>query len=98
MPGAYKGKPRPAMIVQSDLFNATHASVSLCLITSEFADAPMFRVAIAPGTQTGLKKPSQIMVDKIASVPREQISTAIGRVDEGTLELVDESLRRWLNV
>ncbi len=28
--GAYTGKPRPALVVQSDLFNPTHASVTIC--------------------------------------------------------------------
>ena len=34
-PGAYTGKPRPAVVVQSDLFNPTHASLTICPITSE---------------------------------------------------------------
>ena len=96
--GAYTGKPLPALIVQSDLFNATHASISVCLITTEFVEAPLFRVAVAPGTRTGLKKPSQIMIDKIASVPREQVSSVIGDIDDKTFEHVADALRRWLNV
>ena len=42
------GKPRPAVIVQSDLFNATHASLLVCLLTSELIDAPLFRLRRCP--------------------------------------------------
>ena len=94
--GPYTGKPRPALIVQSDLFNPTHSSISVCLITTEFVEAPLFRVALAPGSRSGLKKPSQIMVDKIVSIPRDQISSIIGHVDDTTLEQVGTALRRWL--
>lgn len=47
--GAYTGKPRPAVVVQSDLFNPTHASITLCPITSDCVDAPLFRLALPPG-------------------------------------------------
>ena len=94
----YTGKPRPALVVQSDLFNPTHASIAVCLISTDFVDASLFRVAVAPGDQTGLKQPSQIMVDKLASLPREQISSVIGRVDPSVCDLVDAALRRWLTL
>ena len=42
------GKPRPAVIVQSDLFNPTHASLLVCLLTTELIDAPLFRLPLAP--------------------------------------------------
>ena len=57
------GKPRPAVVVQSDLFNPTHASVTLCPITSNLQPAPLFRLDLAPAKDNGLKKPSQTTVD-----------------------------------
>lgn len=96
--GPYTGKPRPALVVQSDLFNPTHSSVSVCLITTEFVEAPLFRVALAPGARSGLKKPSQIMADKIVSIPREFISSIIGHADDTTLDQVGVALRRWLGL
>ena len=48
--GVYTGKPRPALIVQSDLFNDTHSSLTICPMTSEVIDAPLFRVALPPGS------------------------------------------------
>jgi mRNA interferase MazF len=94
--GAYTGKPRPALVVQSDLFNATHASLTICPITSDCIDAPLFRVAVPPGSRTGLQTSSQVMVDKIISVPRSSIAKRIGRCEGAELSAVDDALRRWL--
>ncbi len=96
--GAYTGKPRPAVVVQSDLFNPTHASITLCPITSDCVDAPLFRLALPPGTRTGLRVASQVMVDKIVSVPRVAIAEEIGECDAGEVEALDAGLRRWLQL
>jgi mRNA interferase MazF len=94
--GPYTGKPRPAVIVQSDLFNPTHASVTVCPITSDIVDAPLFRLTLPPGSRTGLKAVCQVMLDKIVSVPRDAIAEEIGECDARELEATDEGLRRWL--
>ncbi len=96
--GAYSGKPRPALVVQSDLFNETHASLTVCPITSDCIDAPLFRVSVPPGTRTGLRAPSQVMVDKVVSVPRASIAKGIGRCDPDEISIVDAALRRWLTL
>ena len=72
------GKPRPAVIVQSDYLNGTHATILLCPFTSELVDAPLIRIPVVPSQQNGLRAPSQIMVDKVAPVRREKIGRAIG--------------------
>lgn len=95
-PGPYTGKPRPAVVVQADVFNATHASVTVCPITSDCIDAPLFRVSLPPGSRTGLTAVSQVMVDKIASVPRLSIAREIGVCDEAHIEAIDDALRIWL--
>ena len=59
MQGDY-GKPRPAVVVQADLFNRTHSSVVMCLITSHLEDAPLFRIPVPSGRTTGLKLQSQV--------------------------------------
>jgi len=96
--GAYTGKPRPALVVQSDLFNPTHQSVTICPITSDCVDAPFFRIPLPPGERTGLRTSSQIMVDKIVSIPRSAITAEIGRCESGELEAAEEALRRWLGL
>jgi mRNA interferase MazF len=94
--GAYSGKPRPALVVQADLFNETHSSLTVCPITSDCIDAPLFRVAVPPGPRTGLRAASQVMVDKVLSVPRSSIAKTIGRCESGELHTVDDALRAWL--
>lgn len=94
--GAYTGKPRPAVVVQNDLFNASHASVTICPITSDCVDAPLFRITLPPGERTGLTTTSQVMVDKMVSVPRASIARQVGRCDRNELTVIGDALRLWL--
>lgn len=96
--GAYTGKPRPALVVQADAFNPTHASVTICPITTACIDAPLFRVDVPSGERTGLKSASQVMVDKMVSVPRTSIMREVGRCDEAATNAVDDALRNWLGL
>ncbi|KAF0206300.1 MAG: hypothetical protein FD173_303 [Gallionellaceae bacterium] len=89
------GKPRPALVIQSDLFNE-HPSITILPVTSEWRDAPLFRVAVLPDEMNGLSKPSQVMVDKPQSVSREKIGAVIGRLDGGTLLAVNRALAVFL--
>jgi mRNA interferase MazF len=95
-PGHY-GKPRPAVVVQSDLFRGTHASV-VGLITSHLEDAPLFRIPIGPGRITGLKKDSQVMVDKTIAIPRSKITGRAGSIGSAQLKDIDAALRLWLDL
>ena len=96
LPGDY-GKPRPALVIQSDLFDE-HPSITILPVTSELREAPLFRVAIAPSGGNGLRKPSQIMVDKAQTVARSRIGRTIGRVDDGMLLAVNRALAVFLGV
>ena len=89
-PGDY-GKPRPALVIQSDLFSEL-PSVALCLVTSELRNAPIFRISVDPGPYNGLRSISQIQIDKIVTVPRERVGSVIGHVDDATLLKVNRSL------
>jgi mRNA interferase MazF len=92
------GKPRPALVVQSDIFNPTHASIVICPITSHMVDAPLFRLTISPSQENGLKTESQIMVDKITAINRERIGKRIGRLIDAELAEVDRALLLWLGI
>ncbi len=81
-PGDY-GKPRPAVVVQTDLLD-TSLSVIVCLITSHEVNAPAFRIPVEAGPGTGLRQTSQIMADKIVTVPRSRLGEVIGHVDDKT--------------
>jgi mRNA interferase MazF len=77
-PGDY-GKPRPAVIVQSDAIPENNASIVICQITSELVEAD-FRITIEPGPETGLRVRSQVMADKPVTIRRERIGQQIGRL------------------
>jgi len=92
------GKPRPALVVQSDLFNATHASVVVCLITTDLTDAPLIRLDVDATPENGLKQRSQIMIDKVVALHRERMGARIGRLDADTLVRVNRSLALFLGL
>ena len=74
------GKPRPAVVVQTDAFPESHASVVVCQLTSDLVDAPNFRVTVEPSSENGLRVRSQVMADKPVSVRRERVGRKIGRL------------------
>ena len=76
------GKPRPAVIVQTDAFPETHASVVICQTTSEIVHAPDFRVTIDPSEENGLRVRSQVMANKPVTVRRARIRQLIDRLDD----------------
>ena len=76
------GKPRPAVIVQTDALPQEHASVVVCQLTSELANAPDFRISIEPKPENGLRLKSQVMADKPVTVRRERIGQRIGRLGD----------------
>ena len=92
--GGY-GKPRPALVIQSDLFKE-HPSVTILPVTSELRNTPIFRITVEPTKRTNLQKPSQIMVDKTHTVPREKIGQVFGRVDDEILLAVNRALAVFL--
>jgi mRNA interferase MazF len=92
------GKPRPAVVVQSDMFNATHASVVLCPVSSELTGLNLFRVKAAASKMSGIQSASEIMVDKMGAVAAGRIRRRIGRLSPAQMELVDSALRLWLDL
>lgn len=84
------GKPRPALIIQSDLLGELE-SVMLCPVTSDLRNAA-FRVTVEPNPANGLRALSQVMVDKISTLPRSKISGPCGRLDEERMKAVDRAL------
>jgi mRNA interferase MazF len=96
LPGAY-GKPRPALVVQSDLFSE-HPSVTVLPVTSELRDAPLFRVRLDPDESNGLQVPSDVMVDKPQSVPKAKVGQVIGQVSDERMLAISKSLAVFLGV
>jgi mRNA interferase MazF len=95
-PGDY-GKPRPALVVQSDLFDEV-PSVTLCLVTSALRETPLFRITVDPSPDNGLQRISQIQVDKITTVARERVGGVIGRLDDAAMLKVNRSLAVFIGI
>lgn len=91
------GKPRPALVIQSDHFDQ-HPSITLLPITSDLRDTPLFRITVSPSSDNGLRKTSQIMVDKTLTVPRARIGSVIGTVGAETMLSVDRALMVFLGI
>ena len=96
LPGAY-GKPRPALVIQSDLF-AEIPSVTLIPLTSTLRDAALLRPRLEPGVDNGLRCPSQLMIDKIQTLPKPRIDQRIGHLGKKDLVEVERSLMVFLGL
>jgi mRNA interferase MazF len=86
------GKPRPAVIVQTNAVPVEHASVVVCQMTSECSDAPDFRVIVDPTEKNGLRVRSQVMADKPVTVRRQRIGRQIGHLDEADIARLNVAL------
>ena len=89
------GKPRPGLVIQSDLFNA-HPSVTILPVTGELRDAPLFRITVEPSVINGLNKPSQVMVDKPQTLARGKIGETFGRLDDDAMLSINRALAVFL--
>lgn len=93
------GKPRPALVIQSDKFlNEPFASVSVLLMSSEIIDAPLVRLTVEPNEENGLEKISQIMVDKPMTILRNKTGGKIGLADKAIMKEVDAALAVFLGI
>jgi mRNA interferase MazF len=93
----YVGKPRPVVIVQDDLFDAT-ASVTVCAFTTDPTDAPLFRIPIDADDTTGIRQPSRLMVDKITTVPRSKLGERVGRLSDDDMTRLGRSIAVFLGL
>ncbi len=91
------GKPRPALVVQADAFEAI-PSVTVLPLTSELHAAPLVRVTLEPNAANGLRAVSQVMIDKAQTVPRSKVGTVIGQVDGDQMQVVGVAFGRFLGL
>lgn len=91
------GKPRPALVVQSDQFDE-HASLTVLPVTGTLVAAPLLRVTVQPDEANGLRKPSQIMVDKAMTVKRDRAGPPFGRIDADAMVQVERCLAVFLGI
>jgi mRNA interferase MazF len=77
----YAGKPRSAVIIQDDNFDATD-SITICAFTADGTDAPLFRLPVRPNRRNGLCAACRLMLDEITTVPKTKRSARVGRLDD----------------
>jgi mRNA interferase MazF len=94
---AYAAKPRPAVILQDDRFDATE-SVTICVMTTDPTEAPLFRVSISPNERNGLNTLSRLMVDKITTVPKNKLGYRVGQLDAKDIERVNQAILIFLGL
>ena len=93
----YAGKPRPAIIIQSDNFDVT-PSITVCPLTGTPVDAAPARFAIAPSGKNGLQISSHVMVDKIATIRRSKTRRRIGELDSADVQLLNQHVAVFLGL
>jgi len=91
------GKPRPALVVQSDKFDEK-STVVILPVTSTLIDAPLFRVSVTPSSSNGLQKPSQVMIDKIITVRSDKIVEAFGRIESHAMLEIERCLAVFIGI
>jgi mRNA interferase MazF len=91
------GKPRPALVIQSDQFSE-HTTVTVLPVTSTLVAAPLLRVTVQPTPESGLQKPSQVMVDKAMTMKRDKVGPAFGRIDADVLVEIERCLAVFLGI
>jgi len=91
------GKPRPALVVQADLFSE-HSTVTVLLVSTTLVDAPLLRMSVQPSAENGLQKPSQVMVDKAMTVKRDKLGPAFGHIDADAMVEVERCLAVFLGI
>jgi mRNA interferase MazF len=96
--GVYAGKPRPAVVVQANRWLQGHLSMTLCPLTSTLLDAPLVRISVQASATNGLLKPSQLMADKLFTVPTAAIGAVVGQLEPPALAELELALRSWLEL
>ncbi len=97
-PGSPASKARPCIVVQRSSAAAVADKLTVCPLTSQLRGAAGQRPFVAPTTENGLTRPSEVEVDRIFTHPVTSIAGRIGVLDRATLVQIDDALRRWLDL
>lgn len=95
--GVYASKPRPAVILQADMFDQT-GSVTVVPFTTDPTEAPLFRLELAPDAVNGLRTPCRIMVDKITTVPRANLGLLVGQLGQEDMLRLNRATVAFLGI
>lgn len=93
----YAGKPRPVVIVQDDRFDATE-SMTVCPLTTDPTEAPLFRLAVEPNARNGLRAPCRLMADKITTVAKARLGARVDALDDQDMVRLDRAALVFLGL
>jgi mRNA interferase MazF len=93
----YAGKPRPAVVVQDDGFDATD-SITVCAFTTNETEAPLIRLLVQPNARNGLRAACRLMVDKITTVPKTRVGAKVGRLDDEDIPRLNQAVLVFLGL
>ena len=93
----YATEPRPVLVVQDDRFDATD-SITICPLTTDSTEIPLLRIPLTEGSDTGLDQPSNLMVDKLTTMPRSKLGERIGAVSDTDMLSLSRSLVVFLGL
>jgi mRNA interferase MazF len=93
----YAGKPRPVVIVQDDIFDATD-STTVCAFTTDATEAPLFRLPVEPNERNGLRVACRLMVDKIITVPKSKVGARVGRLNDEDILRLNQAMLVFLGL
>ena len=91
------GKPRPALIIQSNQFDE-HASLTVLPVTSTLVEAPLLRITVQPSQRNGLHNASQVMIDKALTIKRDKVGIVFGQIEPDKLIEVERCLAVFLGI
>lgn len=91
------GETSAYVIVQDDSFDAT-TSISICALTTDETEAPLFRLIVEPGEGNGLREPCRLMVDKIITVPKTKLGRHVGRLSAEDIVRLNRAMIAFLGL
>jgi len=92
----FAGKPRPALVLQSQHF--VTMTLTVCPITSIAVDAPLLRIALPVGEASGLVVPCWAQIDKITTISRRRIGGRIGHLDNAKMFEISQYVLVFLGI
>ena len=92
------GKPRPALVIQSDLFGQLTSTVTVALLTSTALEVPLIRVPVEPSENNGLRTRSYVMIDQIFSARTRRVGQVFGRLNDADMLAVNRALALFIGI
>lgn len=94
-----RGKKRPAVVVQADVYNQTQRHAVVAEITTNLTAATLLIETATPdGQATGLAQDSVVTCLQLATISQDRLSRIIGRLSPALLQKLDSCLKAALEL